>query len=1312
MVEKKEKESLLEAGGKFGAYTVEKPLGRSSTGEVYLVKDGFGLEFALKAMRPPEGGDRQEWYDRFLREAEFVKRIRHPNVVTIHEAGVDGERGLCYIVMEYVAGGSLADKLHGGVMNVPDALSVVSQISSALAVAHGVGVVHRGITPSNILIDESGKVKLTDLYVSRLFDEEGENCASTSGVASGTLTYKAPEQLSGSGAVDGRADIYSLGLIFYEMLAGTRPYATSGDGEEHPNIRTVRPDVPPPLAHVIATMVALKPELRPESAEAVMRLVRALGDGRAKAVAPHESHAGVAAAGAHAPSEEKAGGVQDGCERTAQRARRGHGVRSKRIVMTVCAIAVAAGICVAIFSSHHDHGVGGVGVGGVGVVGELRDEVVVEQRADSMLRSANANGLSWTFLLKDGKAVLQGPKSRWQKIGDAEVDDLQAYERCVTPLPEGELKVPSEIDGFKVAGIGEYAFCDCKGMTGVVLPEGLEEIQQSAFLNCTGLTSLKFPASLRIVERLAFSNCVRLRRIDVASCEYIDASAFMGDIFVKSFAASDQNSEYKSEGGALYSKDGRILFFFPMVDETARVPDGTEEVNSYALGFASEAKTLIFPKSVNTLRKQLEIHGDKLESIIFEGDAPECGLNFFSSNPRQIAIYVSPDSRGWRRQGGEASGIPDRWPESNVPSHSCEIRYMGETPKDAARRRAEDKATASGTLMAAQIGAHTWRYIVEDGEVVLKPEKRASGIKPCVTPMPQGALDIPARIGGKMVAIIDAYAFSGCEGMTSVEIPEGVRAIRGEGAFKGCTSLEKVVFPESMQSVRRRAFEGCDRLRRVDIARCTDITGEAFVGCESLEQIDAAADNPVYRSVDGALYSHAGGRLSIVAYPKTKSTLKMIAGVREIGKYAFTHCRRLKEANIPEGVEMLLPGAFEGCSQLEKVVLPRSLSTLWWSPFAHTPRLSSVAFHGNAPSLQDADAEGAENGEGDFTVFVAHSSTGWDAENPAAIPEVWPRRRLAAPHRVQVFDEAMEASMRQGASEDVADSPDSEGVVHVAKIGKYSWSYTLENGKAILWCGSDEKVGSPCISPRPSGRVVVPAAVDGHAVVALGSLAFFQCDEIDEIVLPKTLERIGNRAFMYCKWLRSISLPDKVSSIGLWAFNNCRSLNSVNLNNCEHLARGNGVFAFCPQIERFTVSNGNKEFEARNGVLYSRDGKTLVAVPPKSYHVQIAQTIETIGAFAFWGCHEKSLTMPATIRKIQEGAFMDCTNLTRLTFEGDAPEVEDVDINIFHNTPRTMRIKVAPDSKGWGGEDSDALPKTWPTHYEEPNCRAIGYADK
>jgi predicted Ser/Thr protein kinase len=214
--------AVAELQSRFPQYELLELLGKGGMGAVYKARQpGLDRLVAIKIL-PPEVGRNTAFAERFAREARALARLNHPHIVAVHDFGQT--EGLFYFVMEYVDGVNLRQSLRAGRLSPQEALAIVPQICEALQFAHDEGVVHRDIKPENILVDKRGRVKIADFGLAKLLGQEtaGHGLTGTQQVM-GTLRYMAPEQLEGAKDVDHRADIFSLGVVFYELLTGDLP---------------------------------------------------------------------------------------------------------------------------------------------------------------------------------------------------------------------------------------------------------------------------------------------------------------------------------------------------------------------------------------------------------------------------------------------------------------------------------------------------------------------------------------------------------------------------------------------------------------------------------------------------------------------------------------------------------------------------------------------------------------------------------------------------------------------------------------------------------------------------------------------------------------------------------------------------------------------------------------------------------------------------------------------------------------------------------------------------------------------------------
>ncbi len=244
-----------------GRYHIERELGHGGMAIVYLARDEkHGRQVALKVLRA--GFDDERAAERFAREIEIAARMNHPNILPLHDSGEAD--GLLYFVMPYVEGESLRARLEReGPMELDVATRIVREVGGGLAYAHEQGLVHRDIKPENVLF-QAGHALICDFGIAKAANP-ATSPLTQAGLAIGTLTYMSPEQLTGDTTIDGRSDVYSLGCLLFEMLAGAPTFHGASEKGllarklmgEVPDICAARPDVPPTVRGVIARSLAL-----------------------------------------------------------------------------------------------------------------------------------------------------------------------------------------------------------------------------------------------------------------------------------------------------------------------------------------------------------------------------------------------------------------------------------------------------------------------------------------------------------------------------------------------------------------------------------------------------------------------------------------------------------------------------------------------------------------------------------------------------------------------------------------------------------------------------------------------------------------------------------------------------------------------------------------------------------------------------------------------------------------------------------------------------------------------------------------------
>jgi len=267
-----------------GRYRLDRVIGRGAMGAVFLGHDpALGRQVAIKTMalgREFEGAELAEAKRRFFREAETAGRLQHRDIVTIFDVGQEDD--LAYIAMEFLKGHDLQRHTQGQqLLPVPVVLRVCGRVADALAYAHQQGVVHRDVKPANVMLHlPTGAVKVTDFGIARVTDAT----RTRTGTVLGTPSFMSPEHLAGQ-PVDGRSDLYSLGVMLYQLLSGELPFQADSMGklmyqianEPAPDLRVLRPDLPEALTQLVARSLQKSPALRHSDGAVMAAELRMIG---------------------------------------------------------------------------------------------------------------------------------------------------------------------------------------------------------------------------------------------------------------------------------------------------------------------------------------------------------------------------------------------------------------------------------------------------------------------------------------------------------------------------------------------------------------------------------------------------------------------------------------------------------------------------------------------------------------------------------------------------------------------------------------------------------------------------------------------------------------------------------------------------------------------------------------------------------------------------------------------------------------------------------------------------------------------------
>ena len=263
-------------------YQIIRSLGSGTMGMVMLV-EREGEEYALKIMRADLAGNTSsEHIERFNREAEVLSQLKHPNIIKIYEYGIYDKDNVPYIVMEYISGSPLDSQMKHGNLSIDDKISIIQGVASALGAVHEAGMLHRDVKPANILLTEDLQPKLTDFGIARVSDSDLTMTAQ----ALGTPAYMPPEAFGVEHEMDARSDIFSLGIVCYELFTGRKPF----DGISLADImhsiretdpvapRKINPEIPGFMEDIMAKMLVKEPRERFKDISKLLEAIEAKGE--------------------------------------------------------------------------------------------------------------------------------------------------------------------------------------------------------------------------------------------------------------------------------------------------------------------------------------------------------------------------------------------------------------------------------------------------------------------------------------------------------------------------------------------------------------------------------------------------------------------------------------------------------------------------------------------------------------------------------------------------------------------------------------------------------------------------------------------------------------------------------------------------------------------------------------------------------------------------------------------------------------------------------------------------------------------------
>ena len=833
-----------------------------------------------------------------------------------------------------------------------------------------------------------------------------------------------------------------------------------------------------------------------------------------------------------------------------------------------------------------------------------------------------------------------------------------------------------------VTAIGNSAFSGCSGLTEVTISNGVTAIGDSAFSDCSGLTEVTIPDSVTIIGNRAFSGCSGLTEVEIShGVEVIHVGVFEGCSGLTKITVDSENVNYMSMNGLLLTKDGKTLK--EGVNGEVLIPSGVTVIDSWAFADRDGLTKVTIPAGVGIIGLEAFYGCDGLVDVAIPGSVTVIGERAFATCSRLMNISVEPGNKVYSSRNGmlltKDGTFLIQGVNGEVEFPPC-VRMIGTQAFEGCSGLTRLVIPESVTNIASRAFAYyrgltdvmipdDIQFVGDDAfgncgrlanvtmPVCLVERSGYFGSAPRAgnvfnstgienATLAEGATcigsyalawtfndkTVPAHVTiPNSVTSICKGAFYYCPGLKNVKIPESVVSI-DKDAFYDCGGLTEVTIPNSVTNIEADAFPHCTRLGSVTVPACVLEVGlsDVFSGTTSITNVVLAEGvQDIARGALGSRQSFLNlehvfipgsvtnidveefrtfqGKIAVTVDPAnavyssrdgmllTKDGTRLLQGVNgdvtipssvtSIGERAFYNCSNLTDLTIPDSVTDIGDSAFGNCRNLRNVWLPKHLEG----------KLGSTVFAncGNV-TLNYYDAMSMC-----CVTFRTEEGVVEQRQCPAGMKVG--TLPFTPTHEGYAFEGWWTAADGEKATEKTVVTND---VTYYAKwrgtaiVGDYTYMYSVLNGQAEIGFSN---TWTTAVSPKPTGAVVIPSFLGGYPVTAIGQRAFAWCYDVTSFEIPRGIVGIHKSAFELC-------------------------YNLVN----------------------FTVDPANTAYSSRNGLLLSKDGRTLLR--GVIGEVVIPSCVTEIGDSAFDRCYDlKDVTIPNGVLSIGTYAFQYCRRLTDMT---------------------------------------------------------------
>ena len=841
-----------------------------------------------------------------------------------------------------------------------------------------------------------------------------------------------------------------------------------------------------------------------------------------------------------------------------------------------------------------------------------------------------------------------------------------------------------EIPG-SVTSIGPSAFNECNALVSVVIGDGAKRIGDGAFCYCGALKSVTIPGSVTAIGASAFSGCGVLESIEIpAGVTAIGDQAFKECDALTSVAIPDGVTKVGDEAfygcdalesvemGIGVTRIGQGAFASCPLLKSAQIPGGVTLIGDAAFSFCYALESVAIPDSVThmgtdafdstTALTTVYVStgkGEDVKSLLFASGRDTTGISFverfavtFNANggdPELVSRLAAdgtvgklptPGRDGYTFRGWFTAGLGGEQVMSPDTAVTEDVTYYAHWLKNGYATEIVDGIE--------------WTYRIVDGKAEIGNDGAVA-----ILDTTEGAIAIPATLGGKPVTSIGDGAFSSCTKLTGVTIPDGVTNI-GDGAFYFCSMLTDMTIPDSVTNVGNYAFNFCSGLTDVTIGNgVTSIGIATFSGCHGLTGVTIPA---AVTSIGNSAFSYCSG-LEGISIPD---------GVAGIGSDTFMGCAALADVTIGNGVTSIDSSAFSGCTGVKRVTASPylcSAADLTAAAFPDaTATITDIVFPDDVASVADNAFRG-------LTAVTTVTLSAGVCEN-VSLEKVFPDSYDAI--TAVAFGggvKALGVDLFYGCS-GLADVTIPEGV---SNIGDFAFK-GCAGLTSVTIPSSVTNIGDSAFSDC-SGLVTLSIP---EGVTSIGSYVFSGCTSLDTISIPDSMSNIGYAAFEYCNaaLYDTMTIPG-VTLVDGWAVASDASISgAVDLTGVRGIA--SGVFAGRAEITAVKIPDGVTSICAE--AFADCTGLTEVTIP---------DSVTSIGTYAFGGCDKlKKATVPVALKDtLDPTVFQNCPTdletvfhaIFTVTFNPNGGTVAETSRMVDSNFPEIGELPTPI----WAGYDFD-----------------------